>query len=160
MRIKRLAIIGLGLTVAGLLLVVGFWPLTSESGAKLLASKNGNQYSGYAPGARITIHEKILNVSFSNFLGNPHTFLELDDGNPDVTTTILVSGDARGVVAPGNVIFASAVLQSVSFGGFPFEYWEVATPGDVHQSWPVDALFYGIMAAGVALLVVAAFRKP
>ena len=39
---NRLAVTGLGLTVAGLLLVVGFWPLTSVSGADLLASRNGN----------------------------------------------------------------------------------------------------------------------
>jgi hypothetical protein len=159
MRIERLAIVGIGLTVAGLLLVVGFWPLTSLSGARLLAAKSGNQYPGYSPGDRITIRERILNVSYANFAGSPTTFLELDDGNPDVATTILVSGDARGVVSPGDVIFTSAVLRSVNFG-FTFQYWGVESPADIHQSWPVDAVFYGITAAGVVVLVVAAFRKP
>jgi hypothetical protein len=161
MTIKRLPIIGLGLTVAGLLLVVGFWPLTSVSGAKLLASRNGNQYSGYVVGSRITIHEEVLDVSYlPNFLGRGRnlTRLVLNDGDPNQTTAIYVLGDASGVVAPGEVIFASAVLrviQSVSF-----YYWEVATPGDVHPSWPVDALFYGVMATGVVVLGVAAFRRP
>lgn len=159
MTIKRLPIIGLCLTVAGLLLVVGFWPLTSVSGAKLLASRNGNQYSGYAVGSRITIHEEVLDVSYvPNFFGRNFTRLVLNDGDPSQTTAIYVLGDARGIVAPGEVIVTSAVLrviQSVSF-----YYWEVATPGDVRPSWPVDALFYGIMAAGVVVLGVAAFRKP
>ena len=157
MKIRRLAIVGLGLTVAGLLLVVGFWPLTSLSGAKLLAARNGSQYPGYAQGAQITVHERVISVSFSNFFGNPTTTLELDDGNPDpnVVTAILVKGDARSVVSEGDVIFATAVLQVVG----SFYYWEVATPGNVHQSWPIDAIFYGVMGTGVVVLAIAAFRK-
>jgi len=155
MKIRRLAIVGLGLTVAGLLLVVGFWPLISLSGAKLLAARNGNQYPGYAQGAQITVHEKVISVSFSNFFGNPYTTLELDDGDPNVVTAILVKGDARSVVSEGDVIFATAVLQVVG----SFYYWEVATPGNIHPSWPVDALFYGVMGTGVVVLAVAAFRK-
>ena len=53
------------------------------------------------------------------------------------------------------MIFAAAVLQVIT----GFYYWEVATPGAVHMSWPIDALFYGVMAAGVVVLGVAAFRK-
>ena len=155
MKIRRFAIVGLGLTVAGLLLVVGFWPLTSLSGAKLLAARNGSQYPGYAQGAQITVHERVISVSFSNFFGNPYTTLELDDGDPNVVTAILVKGDARSVVSEGDVIFATAVLQVVG----SFYYWEVATPGNIHQSWPVDALFYGVMGTGVVVLAVAAFRK-
>jgi len=60
---NRLAVTGLGLTVAGLLLVVGFWPLTSVSGADLLASRNGNQYTGYTQGSQITVHEKVVDVT-------------------------------------------------------------------------------------------------
>ena len=157
MKIRRFAIVGLGLTVAGLLLVVGFWPLTSLSGAKLLAARNGSQYPGYAQGAQITVHERVISVSFSNFFGNPTTTLELDDGDPDpnVVTAILVKGDARSVVSEGDVIFATAVLQVVG----SFYYWEVATPGNVHQSWPIDAIFYGVMGTGVVVLAIAAFRK-
>ncbi len=99
-------------------------------------------------------------MSFSNFLGTSYTFLELEDGNPDITTSILVHGDARGLVSSEDVIFASAVLQSVTIVGSPFQYWEVATPGDIHRSWPVDAVFYGITGTGVVVLAVAAFRKP
>ena len=153
---NRLAVTGLGLTVAGLLLVVGFWPLTSVSGADLLASRNGNQYTGYTQGSQITVHEKVVDVSFTNFFGNPTTTLEIEDGNPNEPTVIYVRGDARGVVSPGDVIFAYAALQLVT----GFYYWEVASPGNVHLSWPIDALFYGIMAVGVVVLGVAAFRKP
>jgi len=153
---NRLAVTGLGLTVAGLLLVVGFWPLTSVSGADLLASRNGNQYTGYTQGSQITVHEKVVDVSFTNFFGNPTTTLEIEDGNPNEPTVIYVRGDARGVVSPGDVIFAYAALQLVT----GFYYWEVASPGNVHLSWPIDALFYGIMALGVVVLGVAAFRKP
>ena len=71
-------------------------------------------------------------------------------------TVIYVRGDARGVVSPGDVIFAYATLQLVT----GFYYWEVASPGNVHLSWPIDALFYGIMAVGVVVLGGAAFRKP
>ncbi len=153
---NRLAVTGLALTVAGLLLVVGFWPLTSVSGADLLASRNGNQYTGYTQGSQITVHEKVVDVSFTNFFGNPTTTLEIEDGNPNEPTVIYVRGDARGVVSPGDVIFAYATLQLVT----GFYYWEVASPGNVHLSWPIDALFYGIMAVGVVVLGVAAFRKP
>ncbi len=156
---RRLAIIGLALTVGGLVLAVGFWPLTSVSGAELLAAKSGNQYTGYAPGARITIHEKVLDLTYTNFLGGVTT-LDLDDGNPDVSTVIYVRGNATAVVHPGDVMFASAVLQVVTILGSSFHYWEVATPGDVHMSWPVDAVFYGIMGTGVVILAIAAFRKP
>ncbi|TLZ80950.1 MAG: hypothetical protein E6K11_04085 [Methanobacteriota archaeon] len=59
------------------------------------------------------------------------------------------------MVSEGDVIFATAVLQVVG----SFYYWEVATPGNIHPSWPVDALFYGVMGTGVVVLAVAAFRK-
>ena len=134
---------------------MGFWPLLTVSGSELLASRSGNQYAGYAKGDRITIHEKVLDVTFADFFGTPTTTLFLEDGNPDVTTAILVRGDARGVVTAGDVIWAGAVLQSY----LGAQYWEVATPGDVHPSWPVDAVFYGTMAAGVAILAYAALRK-
>ncbi len=147
------------LTLVGLVLALGFWPLATVSGAELLAARNGNQYTGYAPGARITIHEKVLDVTFTSFLGSPFTNLELDDGNPEVSTSILVRGDARNVVAAGDTVYAAAVLQSVTILGTPFYYWEVATPADVHPSWPVDAIFYGTMAAGVAVLAYAALRR-
>lgn len=155
---NRLAVIGLGLTVAGLLLVVGFWPLTSVSGADLLAARNGNRYNGYSQGSQITVHEKVNDVSFSNFFGNPTTTLEIEDGNPNEFIVIYVRGDARSVVSPGDVIFAFATLQVIT--SISFYYWEVASPGNVHLSWPIDAVFYGIMAAGVVVLGVAAFRKP
>jgi len=152
---NRLAVIGLGMTVAGILLVVGFWPLFSVSGADLLAARNGNTYTGYSQGSQITVHEKVVDVSFSNFFGNPTTTLEIEDGNPNEATVIYVRGDARNVVSARDVIFASATLQLIA----GFYYWEVAAPGNVHLSWPIDAVFYGIGAAGVVVLGVAAFRK-
>src|SRR2546426_357335 len=147
---NRLAVAGLAMTVAGLLLVVGFWPLTSVSGADLLASKNGNQYNGYTQGSQITVHERVIDVTFTNFFGNPTTTLYLEDGDPSTDTFLNVRGDARNVVSPGDVIFAFATLQVIS----GFYYWEVASPGNVHRSWPIDTLFYGIMAAGVVVLAL------
>jgi len=140
--------------------VVGFWPLFSVSGADLLASRNVNppSYYGYAPDSRITIHERILDVRVFSFFGSQVTSLELDDGNAQQTTLIYVQDDASGVVKPGDVIFASAVLRHVESANF--YYWVVATPGDIHPSWPVDAVFYGIMAAGVAVLAYAALQRP
>jgi len=152
---NRLAVIGLGMTVAGILLVVGFWPLFSVSGADLLAARNGNQYTGYSQGSQITVHEKVVEVSFSNFFGNPTTTLEIEDGNPNEDTVIYVRGNALNVVSPGDVMFAYATLQLIA----GFYFWEVASPGNVHLSWPIDAVFYGIGAAGVVVLGVAAFRK-
>ena len=160
MRINRLAIVGLVVTVVGALLAVGFWPVTSLSGAELLAAKTGNRYPGFAPGARITVHEKVLDVTFSSFFGGSFTALELEDGDSSQATTILVRGDARAVVGAGQVVYAYAVLQTVNVFGSPFDYWEVPTPADVHQSWPVDTVFYSIMIVGVVLLAFAAFRGP
>jgi len=158
--LRRLALVGLALTLAGLGLAVGFWPLFSVSGADLLESRNVNppSYYGYSPDARITIHERVLVVNVFNFFGNEVTSLELDDSSAQQTTTVYVQGDASGVVKAGDVIFASAVLRFISSANF--YYWQIATPGDVHQSWPVDAVFYGIMGVGVAVLAYAALRKP
>src|SRR6266581_4884885 len=150
---NRLAVAGLAMTVTGL--VLGFWPLTSVSGADLLASKNGNQFTGCAPGSQITVHERVIDITFTNFFGNPTTTLYLEDGDPSTDTFLNVRGDARNVVSPGDVIFAFATLQVIS----GFYYWEVASPANVHLSWPIDALFYGLMAVGVVVLGVAAFRK-
>ncbi len=156
---RRLPLVGLALTLVGLALAVGFWPLTSVSGADLLASKRADpHYAGYAPGSRITIREKVLSVSDTGFLGGTTT-LELDDGDTNQATVIYVQGDATNVVQPNEIIYTSAVL-TVFAGPYPYYYWDVASPQDVHPSWPIDAVFYGIMAAGVATLVVAAFRKP
>src|SRR2546422_10879349 len=87
-KMNRPAVIGLGLTVAGILLVVGFWPLVSVSGAGLLAARSGNQYLGYTQGSQITVPEKVLDVSFTNFFGNPTTTLESATGNPTCATAI------------------------------------------------------------------------
>lgn len=155
MTTKRLGIIGVVVTAVGLLLALAFWPLTSVSGAELAAARSGNEYIGYPTGSRITVRERVIDVIFANPFGTPSTTLQLDDANPDVDTSVLVRGDARGIVAPGDIVYLSAVLQTV----FGASYWEVSTPADVHQSWPIDALFYGLMAAGVMVLVVAAFRR-
>lgn len=158
MRSRRLAILGLALTLVGLVLAIGFWPVTSVSGAELAASRSGNTYQGYSTGSRITIRERILDISYQS-LGDI-TNLELDDGDAGVATVIVVRGDATTVVKPGDVIYTSAVLQTIPLFGTCCSYWEVATPQDLHPSWPVDAIFYGIMATGVALLALAALRKP
>ena len=157
---RKLAALGIAITLIGLVLVLAFWPLTSVSGADLLASRLATQnssYAGYSEGSRITIHERVLDVTFTNFFGNQVTTLELDDGDGSATTGIYVVGDARGVVANGNVIYASAVLRLL-FGSV--YYWEVSTPQDIHASWPVDAVFYGVMASGALVLAYAGLRKP
>ncbi len=156
---KRLAVIGLALTVAGLALALGFWPLTSVSGADLLASRNASpQYAGYSPGARITIHERVLDVQVFPFFGDVVTSVELEDGSAQQTTLIYVRGDASDVVKAGDTAYTAAVLRVVQ--SVSFYYWEVATPADVHPAWPVDAVFYATMAVGVAILAYAALRKP
>lgn len=152
---RRTAVVGLALAVIGLLLAVGFWPLTSVSGARLREARQGDQYAGYSVNQRILIHEKVLNVSYANIFGSAMTFLDLEDGDPNTDTVVYVSGDARAL-ASGTVIFASAILKEV-FG--TFQYWEIATPQDIQPSWPIDAVFYGLMGAGVALLAWVALRK-
>ena len=137
--------------IVGALLAVGFWPLASVSGAQLLEAHQGNEYVGYPVGSRILIREKVLAVGYA--LG--FSTVEVEDGDPDVPTTFVVRGDARAAAPVGSFVYASAVLQQVGF-----VYWEVATPGDVHASWPVDTAFYLIIGLGVLLLAVAAFRRP
>src|SRR2546428_13352139 len=114
MRMNRLAVIGLGLTVAGILLVIGFWPLFSVSGADLLASKNGNQYTGYTQGPQITVHERVIDITFTNFFGNPTTTLYLEDGNPNADTFLNVRGDARTVLSAADGILTPPRHQLVS----------------------------------------------
>ncbi len=151
---RRLAILGLAITLVGVLLAVGFWPLASVSGSQLLAARSGNTYAGYAPGERITIHAKVVDVSYAQTFGTSLTQLHLDSGDPNNPVSVYVQGDARAVVSGGEVIFASAVLQTA----FGVQYWQVATPSDVHPAWILDAAFDGTMIVGVILLAVAAFR--
>ena len=69
-------------------------------------------------------------------------------------------GNATGVVAPGDVIFASAVLLVLTILGSSFHDPEVATPGDVHPSRPVDVVLYETLGTGVVILAIVALRKP
>jgi len=152
---RWVAILGLVLTILGLLLAVGYWPLTSVSGSELAAAwdENTGDYPAYPVGSRITVHERVLNVDYNSFFGT--TIIELDDGNPNRATSLVVRGDATGAVRPNDVIYTYAILQEI----FTFQVWEVSTPADIHPSWPVDALFYGIMASGVAVLAYGALAK-
>jgi hypothetical protein len=152
--LRRLLVIGLVLVLVGVLLAAGFWPLTSVGGAQILAAHQGNEYVGYALGSRILIHEKVLTASYSSLLG--FSTVEIEDGNPDVQTSFTVRGDARAAAPVGSYVYASAVLQQV----LGLVYWEVATPGDIHLSWPLDAVFYLIAGLGVVLLVAAVLRRP
>lgn len=152
---RRLAILGLVVTIVGVILAVGFWPLASVSGAQLRAAESGNTYVGYAPGQQITIHAKVLDVSYNQIFGTSHTQIQLDSGDPNNPVAVYVQGDARAVVSAGEVIFAPAVLQT-AFGA---QYWQVASPSDVHPAWYVDAAFDATMVVGVILLAIAAFRK-
>jgi hypothetical protein len=151
---RRLAIIGLVVTVVGAVLAIAFWPLASVSGAQLLAAHSGNNYNGYSPGQRITVHVTVLNVAYAQFFGTSLTRLDIETGNPNATESLFVQGDARSVVSAGQVIFAPAVLQTV----LGQQVWEISTPSDIHPSWIVDVVFDGLMVAGVALLAIAAFR--
>jgi len=139
----------------GLLLAVAYWPLTSVSGAQLRADRQSNGYLGYAAGAKVTIHEKIDNVSYSSFLGPSVTVLWIDSGDPRNPVPVYVEGDARPAVTPGEVVYMPATLEQTVFG---IEYWQVSTPSDVHAAWPVDAAFYGALGLGVVCLVEDAMR--
>jgi hypothetical protein len=149
----------LALLILGLVLVVGFWPLVSVSGSRLYAARLGNGYVGWPPGAQILIHEKVLNVSYTDFLGNQRTAIQIDTGNPDNQMVIFVDGDARGVAVRGSVIYTTAVLKQVTFLGQSFQYWEIPTPQDIQPSWPVDFAFDGLLVAGVGLLAYVALRR-
>ena len=152
---RKLAVLGLVLAVVGGGLALGFWPLTSVSGAKLAAAlASDGTYTGYAVGSRITIREKVVDVQYTEVFGT--SIVELEDGNPGVDTAVAVRGDARPVALIGSYIYTSAVLQEF----ITFQYWEVSTPADIHPSLPVDAAFYGLAGLGVVLLVVAALRRP
>ncbi|MEK6988305.1 MAG: hypothetical protein AABX97_09505, partial [Candidatus Thermoplasmatota archaeon] len=90
-------VVGVVLSILGLLLVVGFWPLVSVSGSRLYGARLGNGYAGWSPGAQILIHEKVLNVTYTDFLGNQRTAIQIDTGNPTNQMAVFVDGDARGV---------------------------------------------------------------
>jgi hypothetical protein len=153
---KRLAIVGVVLALVGLLLAVAYWPLTSVSGAQLRTAEQGNGFLGYAVGARVTIHERVDNVSYASIFGPSVTVLWIDSGDPNDPIPVYVQGDARPVVTPGEVVYMPATLQQTLFG---IEYWQVSTPSDVHAAWPIDAAFYGAVGLGVVCLAVDAVRS-
>ena len=153
---KRLAIVGIALALVGLLLAVAYWPLTSVSGPQLSADEQGSGFLGYAVGAKVTIHEKVDNVSYSSFLGPSITVLWMDSGDPRNPVPVYVQGDARPVVTPGEVVYMPAVLEETLLG---IQYWQVSTPSDIHAAWPIDAAFYGAMGLGVVLVNADAYRS-
>ncbi len=152
---KRLAVVGIALALVGLLLAVAYWPLTSVSGVQLRSNEAGNGYLGYAVGAKITIHEKVDNVSYSSLFGPSATVLWIDSGDPNHPVPVYVEGDARPVVTLGEVVYMPAVLEQGPFG---FEYWQVSTPSDIHAAWPIDAAFYGALGLGVVFVIADAMR--
>lgn len=152
---KRLAIVGIVIALVGLVLAVAYWPLTSVSGTQLRADQSGGNYLGYAVGAKVTIHEKVDNVSYVSFLGPSTTILWMDSGDPNNPVPVYVEGDARPVVTPGEVVYMPATLQQSILG---LEYWQVSTPSDIHAAWPLDYAFYGAVGFGVVLVVADALR--
>lgn len=153
---KRLAVVGIVLALVGLFLAVAYWPLMSVSGSQLRAAEGGNGFLGYSVGAKVTIHEKIDNVSYSSFLGPSITVLWMDSGDPNNPVPVYVQGDARPVVTPGEVVYMPAVLEQTLLG---IQYWQVSTPSDIHAAWPLDAAFYGTMGFGIVLVVADAMRS-
>lgn len=151
--------IGVLIAVVGIVLLLAFWPLTSVSGAQLLAARQGSDYPAYADGTQITIHATVSDVHSGSFLGSSYTFLDLQTNDPTQNVTIYVQGDASGVVSAGETVYLTAVLHRVTILGASFAYWAVPTPQDIHPSLPVDATFAGISLAGVAVAAVGAFRK-
>lgn len=152
---KRLAIVGIVIALLGLVLAVAYWPLTSVSGTQLRADQSGTSYLGYAVGAKITIHEKVDNVSYVSFLGPSTTVLWMDSGDPNNPVPVYVEGDARPVVTPGEVVYMPAVLEQSVLG---IEFWQVSTPSDIHAAWPLDYAFYGAVGLGVVLVVADTLR--
>ncbi len=152
---KRLAIVGIVIALVGLVLALAYWPLLSVSGSQLRADESGGNYLGYAVGAKITIHEKVNNVSYTSFLGPSVTVLWMNSGDPNNPVPVYVEGDARSVVTPGEVVYMPAVLEQTVLG---IEYWQVSTPSDIHAAWPLDYAFYGAVGLGVILVVADALR--
>ncbi len=156
---RKMMTIGVLLAVLGVVLLLAFWPLTSVSGAQLLAARQGNDYPAYANGAQITIHEKVVDVRSGSFLGSGYTFLVLQTNDPAQNITVYVQGDASGSVTAGEVVYTTAVLRRVTFLGQSYSYWDVPTVQDIHDSLPVDATFAGITVAGVVVAVLGAARR-
>lgn len=155
---KRLAIVGIVIAVVGLLLVVAYWPLTSVSGAQLRADESGGGYTGFAVGDVVTIHGNVDNASYLPLLGT--TVLEISSGDPNNPVPVLVQGDARPVVTPGEEVYMRATLESGALGSIlGIEYWQVSTPSDVHAAWPINYAFYGALGLGVVLVVADALRS-
>lgn len=152
---RKLAVAGLILTIVGILLVVGFWPLTSVSPSQLLAAHSNGSYAGYAVGTRITIHGQVMDASYADYFGAPLTRLDLNSGDPNNPVSVYVQGDARGAVTPGETVYMSAVLEQV----FGVEYWQVSTPTDVHAAWPVDYGMYGLTVLGVVMVGVGSLSR-
>jgi hypothetical protein len=147
--------VGIALALVGLLLAVAYWPLTSVSGPQLRADESGNGFLGYAVGAKITIHEKVNNVSYSSIFA-PVTVLWIDSGDPNNPVPVYVEGDARPAVTPGEVVYMPATLEQTVFG---IEFWQVSTPSDIHAAWPIDAAFYSAMGLGVVMVIADAYRS-
>lgn len=156
---RKMLAIGVLLAVLGVVLLLAFWPLTSVSGAQLLAARQGTDYPAYADGAQITIHDKVVDVRSGTFLGSGYTFLVLETNDPTQNITVYVQGDTNGSVTAGEVVYMTAVLRRVTFLGQSYSYWDVPTPQDIHDSLPVDATFAGITVAGVVVAVLGAARR-
>ncbi len=154
---KRLAIVGAVIAILGLLLVVAYWPLTSVSGTQLRADESGGGYTGFAVGDTVTIHGNVDNVSYMPLLGT--TVLGIDSGDPNNPVPVVVQGDARPAVTPGEEVYMQATLESGGLAALlGIQYWQVSSPSNIHAAWPIDYAFYGALGLGVVLVVADSLR--
>lgn len=152
-------LLGLVLLAVGVLLLVGFWPLASYDGRELLAARSGNDYVGFAPGDTVLFRGLALDVAFVDlpFTEEDFTLVEVQDGDPDEDTVVVVRGDARGRIAEGSEFYATLTLrQGFSIGPvtLPGEYWEMARPEDARSPFVIDAVFGAATLLGGAVLVL------
>lgn len=162
---KKLSFIGIVIAAVGLFLFLGFWPLFSANGGVLtLARQNSDVYHGYTVGQQVLFRGTVLNVTFSGCDSSGcYTILYMDAGDTLAPWfELAVKGDARGAVTPGSVIFVTAVLKDEVIIGHYYQYWQVASPSDIHPAWPVDATFAATALVGFGLFLAGAIvaRKP
>jgi len=146
--------IGIFVLIAGLFLVFAFWPLVSVTGEDLRLDREILHYRSYNEGDKVLIHERIVRLDGIVWFGLNMTQVEIEDGSATEQTFFYVQGDATKDFKAGDMIYTTLTLKQL----FGLEYWQVDNVGDIHQSWPVDVIFYLVTLLGAILLFLGLFE--